>query len=82
MSEELSDFPRAFARLDPPLPWEVPDSGIVWQWGRNAGKLLHAFRSEELIHMRKLVERKQGRGSYFQMYLDEIERVLTERQGL
>src|SRR6266550_3326981 len=83
VSEELSDFPAAFAKADP-MPWDEPDDSpgtILWPFGTSAGTPLEDFSSNALLRMRGEVERKNGKGSYFAPLLQAIDAVLTERQG-
>ncbi len=80
MSENLSDFPEALRGEPEVMPWDTGEP-LRWQWGRHAGLALREFKSQELIYMRRQVERRNGAGTYFQMYLDEIDAILTERGG-
>jgi len=80
VSEELSDFPAAFGKPDA-MPWEEELPPLLWQWGADAGKPLRECSSTDLLRKRREIERRNGTGSYFQMYLDEIEQILTEREG-
>ena len=64
------------------MPWdsEPPSeaSRVLWITGEPLGE----FSSQTLLAHRKLLVKKQGRGSYFQDLIDAINAILTERGGL
>jgi len=78
--ERLDEFPEAL-RDDTTYPWDAEESPIYWPFGPRAGTPLGDFSSNALVRMHREVELKNGAGHYFDPLLQEIERMLTERQG-
>lgn len=76
MTERLDEFPEVFKTPDV-MPWELPVSPIVWEWGADRGKLLSDIDSRELIRKLRWLEAHGG----FPKLAAAVEAVLTERQG-
>jgi len=77
--EPLDAFPEALRDTET-YPWEGEEP-ICWPFGTRAGTPLQEFSSRTLLHFRGIVERKNGKGSYFAPLIQAIDAVLTERQG-
>jgi hypothetical protein len=80
VSEELSDFPAALRDTET-YPWEESEPPILWPFGNRAGTPLGDFSSTALVRMRGEVERRNGRGSYFDFLLASVDEVLLARMG-
>ena len=77
MSEQLDEYPDAFQGTDK-MPWETSEADqVTWIDGSPLGD----FPSSVLLSHRKLLVKKQGKGSYFQDMIDAIDTILTERGG-
>ena len=80
-SDGLDEFPDAL-RDTTVYPWEETDPPICWPFGERAGEPRTAFSSNALLRMRREVEAKNGRGSYFLPLIEAIDEVLLSREGL
>ena len=84
MSESLDDFPEVLRDTET-YPWEIsPKAGEVfrWLWGADRNKPLDEIDSRELVRKRAWLEDRMGPGRCYGGLIQEIDRVLTERQGL
>ena len=80
MSESLSDFPPAL-RDETVYPWESEPPSEAAQTLWITGEPLGDFSSQTLLAHRRLLVKKQGKGSYFMDLISAIDTVLTERGG-
>lgn len=81
MTEELSDFPEALRDTER-YPWEELVEPYRWLWGADRGKPLIDIDSRELLRKRRWLTERMGPGRCYMGLVQEIDRVLTERQGL
>jgi len=81
VAERLDEFPDAL-RDTTVYPWDETEAPICWPFGERAGEPLTAFSSNALLRMRREVEAKNGRGSYFLPLIEAIDEVLLSREGL
>jgi len=76
MADELSTPPN----FGPPdkMPWDESEADrVTWIDGTPLG----SFSSKTLLAHRRVLVKKQGKGSYFQNMIAAIDQILTERQG-